>query len=93
MNDFPEGGIPEANGIPVELEVKAVKQYVMGETLTPYNFDLLQNYFEGRIIKQLESLVSAHALYLADMETDIMDRAITHYQRIAVEDAITFIKG
>lgn len=41
--------------IPVELEVEAVKRYVMGETLTPYNFDLLQNYFEGRIIKLLES--------------------------------------
>lgn len=40
--------------IPVELEVEAVKRYVMGETLTHYNFDLLQNYFEGRIIELLD---------------------------------------
>ena len=55
MSDFPKGGIPEPEGIPVELPVEAVKQYVVGEQITPYNFDLLQNYFEGRIIKLLEN--------------------------------------
>jgi len=55
MSDFPEGGIPEANGIPVDLEVEAVKQYVMGETLTPYRFDLLQNYFVGRVIERFKN--------------------------------------
>lgn len=40
--------------IPVELPVESVKAYVQGEQITPYNFDLLQNYFEGRIIKLLE---------------------------------------
>lgn len=44
-------------GIPVELPVEAVRRYVQAEELTLERFDLLQNYFEGRIIKLLEEHV------------------------------------
>ena len=62
--------------IPVELPVKAVKDYVMGETLTPYNFDLLQNYFEGRIIKLLESRKQHPALVEIDPSARVMNMHI-----------------
>jgi hypothetical protein len=41
-------------GIPVELPVDRVRSYVQNEQLTFERFDLLQAYFEGRIIKLLE---------------------------------------
>jgi len=80
VSDFPKGGIPEPEGIPVELPVEAVKQYVVGEQITPYNFDLLQNYFEGRIIKllpeQLWALVDGN---LQPINVDALIRNATDF--------------
>jgi hypothetical protein len=53
MNEY--AGVSEwTGGIPVELPVDAVLRYVQGETLTLERFDLLKDYFEGRIIKLVE---------------------------------------
>jgi hypothetical protein len=82
--------VSEQLQIPVELEVEAVKRYVMGETLTPYNFDLLQNYFEGRIIKLIRDRVAGAKEYGQTGQITAMQRSVSFEDLEAISEAIIY---
>ena len=67
MNEY--AGVTEwTDGIPIELPVDVVRRYVQAETLTLERFDLLQAYFEKRIIKALDDENDLEQLLVANVD-------------------------